>query len=70
MTAFVMAQGIISAFCVRIPVSWLMSRIRPVSLFRIGLATPCASMTQIVMCFACLIYVRRIVFSRGESGQE
>ncbi len=35
-----MAQGIAGAFLVRIPVSFLMSRIQPVSLFLVGLATP------------------------------
>ncbi len=49
-TGFVMAQGIVSAFFVRIPVSWLASRVRPVSLFRIGLATPASTALQIVLC--------------------
>ena len=39
MTRFVMLQGIVSAFCVRVPVSYLMSKVTPVSLFKIGLAT-------------------------------
>ena len=58
-TRFVMAQGILSAFCVRIPVSWLMSRRRPVSLFHIGLATPCSSLLQIVMCTWYLLSLKR-----------
>lgn len=49
-TTFVMLQGIISAFCVRIPVSWLMSRQIPVSLFHIGLATPASTIIQIILC--------------------
>ena len=57
--ATVAAQGIISAFCVRVPVSWLMSRIRPVSLFYIGLATPCSSLLQIFMCLACLAWLKK-----------
>jgi putative MATE family efflux protein len=48
-TKFVMLQGIVSAFLVRVPVSFLMSRIQPVSLFRIGLATPASSLLQIVL---------------------
>lgn len=48
-TAFVMAQGIIGAFLVRIPVSLLMSRMEPVSLFRVGLATPCSTVVQILL---------------------
>lgn len=59
LTRFVMLQGIISAFCVRVPVSWLMSRIRPVSLFYIGLATPCSSLLQIFMCLACLAWLKK-----------
>lgn len=49
-TSFVMLQGIAGAFGVRIPVSYLMSRIMPVSLFRIGLATPASTLLQIVLC--------------------
>ena len=49
-TTFVMAQGIAGAFLVRIPVSFLMSRIQPVSLFLVGLATPCSTVVQILLC--------------------
>ena len=59
LTGFVMAQGIISAFGVRVPVSYLMSRRVPVSLFRIGLATPCSSLLQIIMCLACLAWLKK-----------
>ena len=48
-TAFVMAQGIAGAFLVRIPVSLAMSRMEPVSLFRVGLATPCSTVVQIAL---------------------
>lgn len=49
-TTFVMIQGIIGGICVRLPVSWAMSKILPVSLFRIGLATPISTIVQIVLC--------------------
>lgn len=49
-TTFVMIQGIIGGICVRIPVSWTMSKIMPVSLFRIGLATPISTVVQIILC--------------------
>jgi len=49
-TAFVMLQGILGAFGVRLPVSYIMSRLEPVSLFRIGLATPCSTLVQIILC--------------------
>ena len=59
LTKFVMAQGIIGAFGVRVPVSYLMSRKRPVSLFHIGLATPASSLVQMILCFICLAAVCR-----------
>ncbi len=56
MTRFVMVQGIIGAFLVRIPVAFIMSRQIPVSMFHIGLATPCSTVLQVVLC---LIWLRR-----------
>ena len=63
LTGFVMAQGIIGAFLARIPVSYIMSKWEPVSLFHIGLATPCSTVLQILMCFVCMIYVRKRFFA-------
>ena len=58
-TFFTMLQGIIGAFCVRIPVSIYMKSIVPVSLFRIGLATPCSSLVQIAFCLTVFIVKRK-----------
>ena len=49
-TTFVMLQGIIGAFGVRLPVSWIMSKQATVSLFHIGLATPASTVVQITLC--------------------
>ncbi len=49
-TAFVMVQGVVGAFCVRIPVVFLMSRLEDATLFHIGLGTPISSMVQIILC--------------------
>ena len=62
MTRFVMILGIVSAFCVRIPVAYIMSRQVPVSMFKIGLATPASSVVQIIMCLICLVYVKKTYF--------
>ena len=51
-TVFVMLQGIIGAFGVRLPVSWIVSRRPGASLFHIGLATPASSIVQILLCGA------------------
>lgn len=45
-----MIQGIAGAFGVRIPVSYLVSRMAGVTLFHIGLATPASTVVQIVIC--------------------
>ena len=52
-TWFIMLQGIVGAFLVRIPVAYAISKIRGVTLFMIGLATPSSSLVQILLC---LIY--------------
>lgn len=49
-TLFVMLQGIIGAFGVRLPVSWFISRQAGATLFHIGLATPASSLVQITLC--------------------
>ena len=49
-TFFVMVQGIVGAFCVRIPAVYLISHIEGATLFHIGLATPISSVVQITLC--------------------
>lgn len=49
-TTFVMLQGTICAFGVRMPITWLMSKQMPVSLFHIGLAIPASTIVQIMLC--------------------
>ncbi len=58
-TNFVMLQGICGAFLVRVPLSFVFSKIKPISLFRIGLATPASTSVQIILCFIVLVLVKR-----------
>lgn len=58
-TVFVMVQGIVGAFCVRIPVVYAMSRMDQVSLFHIGLGTPISSAVQIALCTGAYLYFRQ-----------
>ena len=67
-TRFVMVQGIIGAFLIRIPVSFIMSRWEPVSLFHIGLAIPCSTVVQILMGFVFLAYLKQRHRKSGELG--
>lgn len=59
LTKFVMVQGIVGAFFVRVPVSFLMSRQAGASLFKIGLATPMSSAVQTILCLLCMVCIRK-----------
>lgn len=48
-TTFVMIEGIIGAFGVRIPVSYFFSKAAEVSLFHVSLATPSSTIVQILL---------------------
>lgn len=67
MTRFVMIQGIIGAFWVRIPVAFLMSGETPVSMFHIGLATPCSTILQVILCLICFHAANRKYHASGNS---
>ena len=69
-TTFVMIQGIIGGICVRLPVSWVMSKIIPVSLFKIGLATPIASFVQILLCLGFFVITQRTHLKRKNSDSK
>ena len=56
-TVFVMLQGIIGAFGVRLPVSWFVSRQAAATLFHIGLSTPASSLVQILLCGLYFVYM-------------
>lgn len=65
-TMFVMIQGLVGAFGVRIPLAWLFSRPQAATLFQIGLATPCSTVVQILLCLGLFLILRR---RREESGR-
>lgn len=69
-TAFVMVQGIAGAFGVRIPVSYMMSRLTPVSLFKIGLATPLSTLLQILLCGIYLKVLSRSALLNPSENRE
>lgn len=56
-TAFVMAQALISALVIRVPLAYLFSQIDGVSLFVVGLATPISSVFQNTVCVIFYIYL-------------
>lgn len=65
-TTFVMLQGIVGAFCVRVPVSYIMSIQSEPSLFHIGLATPMSSALQLLLCVGFMLLLRKKGMFREE----
>lgn len=58
-TMFVMLQGFIGAYLVRLPIVILMSHIVGDNLFCIGLGTPLSSVVQILLCIGCYIHLNK-----------
>lgn len=69
-TMFVMVQGIIGAFGVRLPVSFLVSRQAGASLFHIGLATPASSLIQITLCGIYFVFTVHRAEKQAENGRQ
>ena len=58
-TFFVMVQGFVGAFGIRLPVALLMSVLVPGSLFCLGLATPASTVVQIILCLVWFLRKRK-----------
>ena len=58
-TGFVLIQGLTGSFLIRIPISYLMSRMAEPSLFLVGLGTPISSLIQILLCLLYLAILER-----------
>ena len=56
-TVFVMVQGLVGAFLVRIPMAYFVSRLAGATLFEIGLATPASSLVQIALCLGMFVWM-------------
>lgn len=56
-TKFVMIQGVLGAFLIRIPLAYIISQYETATLFHIGMATPTSTFFQII---ACVIYFKWI----------
>ena len=58
-TTFVMAQGLFSAFLVRIPFSYFFSQLPETNLFLISLAIPISALVNLTLCVVYFIHLRR-----------
>ena len=69
-TTFVMIQGIVVAFCIRIPVSYFMSKLEPVSLFKVGLAIPASTLVQIALCVVYFVILSKKLSAEKNSLKD
>ena len=51
-TTFVMIQGLVGGLVVRVPASFILANLENTTLFKIGLATPISTATQMILCVA------------------
>jgi len=58
-TTFVMIEGLIASFVVRIPLCYFLSTRPATNLFLIGLAVPISTVSSILMCVGYYIFVRK-----------
>lgn len=58
-TQFVMTQGLIGALVFRIPLAFFFSSLPHANLFYLGMATPTASVFQIIMCVSYFVYFQK-----------
>jgi Na+-driven multidrug efflux pump len=67
-TLFVLVQGILAAFLVRIPFSYLVSKIPGVSMLQIGFAPPISTMFSIILCIIYLKMKKQVISNRTEGS--
>ena len=58
-TNFVMIQGIVTAFAVRIPISYLFSRDTVPNLFKIGTAVPVSAAFCLILCCVYMLHIKK-----------
>ena len=58
-TGFSMMQGLLTAFLVRIPLSYFLSRLPQTGMFQISLAVPASALVSVLMCMVYFWWIRR-----------
>lgn len=58
-TMFVMLQGLLGSFLIRIPFAYIVSGVGGASIFHIGLGMPLAIFTQLSLCLSAYFYWER-----------
>lgn len=64
-TIFVLIAQVSSAFLIRIPFSYFISKVEGVTMFEIGLANPISTVVGVIIC---LIYYKKSIWSKRSNG--
>lgn len=67
-TLFVMVQGLLGTFLVRIPIACIMSQVKGATIFHVGLGMPVAVFVQFILCLGMYIYLQRNIDTVSETG--
>lgn len=59
-TTFIMVQGLVGAFLVRIPLSYIFSNLPNTNMFIIGLAVPISAFVSLVMCWLYYVKIKKL----------
>ena len=59
-------EGLVSSFCVRIPLSYYLSRMPGADLFTIGLAVPASAAVSLIMCIIYYFCIRKKRLAAGK----
>lgn len=69
-STFSMIQGLIGAFCVRIPIILAISRMANATLFQIGFFGAMATYAQLIICICFYFYIRKKDLRKFETAEE
>lgn len=58
-TGFVMLQGLFTAFLIRVPLSYFLSRLPQTGMFQISLAVPASALVSLLLCISYFWWIRR-----------
>lgn len=57
-TRFVLIEGLVTSFLIRIPLSYYFSRLPDANLYSIGLAVPASAVVSLILCTSYFLYVK------------
>lgn len=70
LTKFTMISGILGALAIRIPVAYLFSTFKPVSIFLIGLGTPIGTLFQLILSYFYFRIIQKNIIKKSKYSED